>query len=174
MLEILNEVCPLISGLNINKSIKFELDKYSEFLKVAKEAISQIFLLKNQEYDNETENLLKIEEKDSVAEFLLFMNYEKWIHVNIDDNNIVKYDFTQDPSIITIEKPIIYIYPKEKMKLSIKLGKPQNITCSYPKYTDGWNIVAYPDGTVIEEGTNKELYCLYWRTLCFRQNKNKF
>ena len=72
-------------SLDINKPIK--LDKYSEFHKVAKEAISQILLLKNQEYDNEIENLLKIEEKDFLFEFLLFKNYEKWINVNIDDNN---------------------------------------------------------------------------------------
>ena len=32
------------------------------------------------------------------------------------------------------EKPIIYLYPEKEIELSIKLGKPENITCSYPEY----------------------------------------
>ena len=77
-----------MASLEINKPIKFTLEKYSEFHKVAKETISQILLLKIQEYDNEIENLLKIEEKDLVFEFLLFMNYKKWIYINTDDSNM--------------------------------------------------------------------------------------
>jgi len=76
-----------MASLEINQPIKFTLEKYSNFHKVAKETISQILLLKNQEYDNEIENLLKLEEKYLVSEFLLFMNYEKWIYINIDDSN---------------------------------------------------------------------------------------
>ena len=59
-------------------------------------------------------------------------------------------------------KPIIYIYPNEKIDLSIKLGYKENITVSYPKYNDGWNIIANPDGTLIDKNTNRELYSLYW------------
>ena len=59
-------------------------------------------------------------------------------------------------------KPIIYIYPEEE--LNVSLAYPEKISCSYPKYnsTTGWNIIANPDGTLIENGTNKKLYSLYW------------
>ena len=39
-------------------------------------------------------------------------------------------------------KPIIYLYPEEQVEVTVKLGKPENITCSYPKYDDKWTVVA--------------------------------
>ena len=59
-------------------------------------------------------------------------------------------------------KPIIYLYPEQELEISLKLGKPENITCSYPKYNNGWNIIAKPDGTLIDIETNRKLYSLYW------------
>ena len=59
-------------------------------------------------------------------------------------------------------KPIIYLYPKETTELTVKLGKPENITCSYPKYVDGWNVIANIDGSLIDKDTGRELYSLYW------------
>lgn len=59
-------------------------------------------------------------------------------------------------------KPIIYLYPEKEVKLSVRLGKPENITCSYPNYNDKWNITANPDGTLIDNETGRKLYALYW------------
>ena len=59
-------------------------------------------------------------------------------------------------------KPIIYFYPENETELFVKLGKPENITCSYPEYEQGWNIKAYPDGTLIDINTGRKLYSLYW------------
>ena len=63
---------------------------------------------------------------------------------------------------ITIKKPIIYIYPEKDMNVSVKLPLKDNITVSYPKYVDGWNVIAKKDGTLIDLDTNKELYSLYY------------
>ena len=63
---------------------------------------------------------------------------------------------------IAPEKPIIYLYPERITELSIILGKPENITCSYPKYKNGWNVIANPDGTLIDVNTGRKLYSLYW------------
>ena len=60
------------------------------------------------------------------------------------------------------KKPIIYLYPTEKTELTITLGKPDNLTTSYPKYKDRWTVIANPDGTLIDTNTGKELYSLYW------------
>ena len=35
------------------------------------------------------------------------------------------------------DKPIIYIYPQEETEVSVKVGYPENLTCTYPKYEDG-------------------------------------
>ena len=60
-------------------------------------------------------------------------------------------------------KPIIYLYPEETTELSVTLGKPENITCSYPKYDkDGWQVIAEPNGNIIDKQTGKNLYSLYW------------
>lgn len=59
-------------------------------------------------------------------------------------------------------KPIIYLYPEETTELTVNLGKPENIACSYPEYRNGWNIIANTDGTLIDTKTGRKLYSLYW------------
>lgn len=59
-------------------------------------------------------------------------------------------------------KPIIYLYPQEEIQLTVKLGKEENITCSYPEYNNGWNVIAKPDGTLVDTKTGRNLYSLYW------------
>ena len=59
-------------------------------------------------------------------------------------------------------KPIIYLYPKEKMDISVKLGYKEKLFVTYPEYNDGWEVTAYPDGTLVEKNTNRKLYSLFW------------
>ena len=60
-------------------------------------------------------------------------------------------------------KPIIYLYPEEPTELSVSLGKPENVTCSYPKYNnDGWQVIAHPNGNLKDVNTGRNLYALYW------------
>ncbi|MGN1329950.1 MAG: hypothetical protein ACI4VN_01255 [Clostridia bacterium] len=61
-------------------------------------------------------------------------------------------------------KPIIYLYPEEETQVTIKLGKPESLTCTYPKYEEesGWKVTAKPDGTLTYDKTGQELYSLYW------------
>ncbi len=61
-----------------------------------------------------------------------------------------------------LAKPIIYLYPETTIQLSVNLGRPENITCSYPDYKNGWNVIANPDGTLIDTNTGRQLYSLYW------------
>ena len=63
---------------------------------------------------------------------------------------------------ISEAKPIIYFYPEQTTELNVKLGYPENLTCSYPKYENGWNIIANPDGSLIDINTGRNLYSLYW------------
>lgn len=61
-----------------------------------------------------------------------------------------------------VKKPIIYIYPEETMNVKVTLGEPDKITYSYPKYINGWNVIASPNGDLIDISTNNKLYALYW------------
>ena len=61
------------------------------------------------------------------------------------------------------EKPIIYLYPKEDIQISVKLGNEDKITCSYPTYTSGgWNVLAKPTGDLIDLNSGRNLYSLYY------------
>ena len=64
----------------------------------------------------------------------------------------------------SIDKPIIYLYPTKETKLLVKLGYKNSITVSYPKYIDGWNVLAKPNGDLIDLDTNKNLYSLYYES----------
>ena len=69
----------------------------------------------------------------------------------------------QEFNIVNIDKPIIYLYPTEETKVNVKLLREENITCSYPKYnSNGWNVIANPNGDLIDIDTNRKLYSLYW------------
>ena len=61
-------------------------------------------------------------------------------------------------------KPIIYIYPEQETIVNAKLGNPENLTCTYPKYDEdeGWKVKANPNGDLQEIETGRNLYALYW------------
>lgn len=59
-------------------------------------------------------------------------------------------------------KPVIYLYPTEETKVSVKLDYDGELTSTYPSYKDGWNVVAKPDGTLRSLENGREYYCLFW------------
>jgi hypothetical protein len=58
------------------------------------------------------------------------------------------------------DKPVIYLYPTDKMNVSVKLNFKGDLTFTYPTYQNGWNIIAQQDGTITHE--NKTLRYLFW------------
>ncbi len=62
----------------------------------------------------------------------------------------------------TLDKPLIYLYPEQEMEVNVKLGNPENLIHTYPKYESGWNVLAKPNGDLIDLKTRKNLYALYW------------
>ncbi len=61
-------------------------------------------------------------------------------------------------------KPIIYIYPTTTTEVEVKVGNPERLTCTYPKYNEekGWKVIAKPDGELEDKETGRKLYALYW------------
>ena len=58
-------------------------------------------------------------------------------------------------------KPIIYLYNYDTSNVRVELSRPEAITCSYPKYTTGWEV--YADGPKLI-ADDKELYSLYYES----------
>lgn len=86
------------------------------------------------------------------------------VYTNSEYKNIQKYDTPYNPSEITVDKPIIYLYPTENTEVSIKLLKDKNLTCSYPKYKDEWKVLAQSNGILKDLDTNRQLYSLYYES----------
>lgn len=72
--------------------------------------------------------------------------------------------FYYDPKYTSLDKPIIYLYPTEDTKVSVKLMKDDNLTCSYPKYKEEWKVLAQSNGNLIDLDTNRQLYSLYYES----------
>ena len=69
----------------------------------------------------------------------------------------------EDECLTSMHKPIIYIYPQEEINVNVKVGYPEYLTCTYPKYeNEGWNVIAKPNGDLKDVKTGRNLYALYW------------
>lgn len=60
------------------------------------------------------------------------------------------------------KKPVIYLYPTSVQAVNVKLDYKGKVACTYPEYKDGWNVIAKPDGTLINISDNREYSYLFW------------
>jgi prepilin-type N-terminal cleavage/methylation domain-containing protein len=67
----------------------------------------------------------------------------------------------EDFSAFVSGKPVIYLYPTEKTEVAVKVTT-KKITESIPDYNDGWNVTAYPDGTIINSEDGETYPYLFW------------
>lgn len=83
--------------------------------------------------------------------------------LNIEPQHHSVYDVRMMESrgtIITADKPVIYLYPEKKMDVSVELEIPGEPTFFYPAYNDGWKFQASPSGE-LTFGENTYNY-LFW------------
>lgn len=60
------------------------------------------------------------------------------------------------------EKPVIYLYPTEKTDITVHLDYNGELLVTYPSYIEGWNVTAYPDGSIINKTDGQEYSYLFW------------
>ncbi|MDR0812893.1 MAG: hypothetical protein LBO63_02670 [Oscillospiraceae bacterium] len=60
------------------------------------------------------------------------------------------------------EKPVIYLYPTEPTDISVTLTLDGALTATYPAYNGGWNVTAFPNGTLINRADGREYSYLFW------------
>lgn len=63
---------------------------------------------------------------------------------------------------VTAFKPVVYLYPEQKQRVNVQIYYKGNLTVSYPEYHNGWDVVAHPDGKIINLSDNKEYSYLFW------------
>ena len=62
----------------------------------------------------------------------------------------------------SVSKPIIYLYPETVTEVSVQLDFDGNLTTTYPAYNGGWEVTAYPDGTLLNHADGQEYSYLFW------------
>lgn len=66
-----------------------------------------------------------------------------------------------NPFTLKYAKPVIYLYPEMEEMVSVELDYAGKLTCTYPEYNDGWEVLAAPDGTLTDRNGQTYNY-LYW------------
>lgn len=95
----------------------------------------------------------------------IFCTYENYYYdsenhrAECDLVKVEESDWESDPDVCY--KPVIYLYPTEKMDVNVNLTLEGKLTCTYPAYGNGWSVTALPDGTLIDTEGQQYNY-LYW------------
>jgi len=62
----------------------------------------------------------------------------------------------------TTGKPVIYLYPEKDTEVTVTLTYDGLLKYTYPKYNNGWHVLAKKDGTIINYEDNMEYSYLFW------------
>lgn len=76
-----------------------------------------------------------------------------WYHYDEDGNKVVD---------MIAAKPVIYLYPEEETDVQVRLHLNGSLTCTYPDYAEGWNVIAHPDGKIFDKNTKRTYDYLFW------------
>ena len=79
--------------------------------------------------------------------------------VEADMLTVQASDWQPEPNVAY--KPVIYLYPEKETDVSVELTLDGRLTCTYPKYSEGWVVTAAPDGTLTDK-TGQTYNYLYW------------
>lgn len=63
---------------------------------------------------------------------------------------------------IRTAKPVIYLYPTVKQDITVKLHYKGQLLNTYPLYNNGWQVTAYPDGSLINKQDGQPYSYLFW------------
>ena len=89
-----------------------------------------------------------------------FTEYEGvsgWLRVFDDEGN---YNCFWEP---LIEKPVIYLYPEEETDVHVELELTESeLSTTYPRYNNGWDVVASPDGSLLNKADGTHHNYLFW------------
>lgn len=176
----------------LNEVINMDLMNSSKITIVKEDTAQEIEVIDNSEIDEILCNLSGIDFKTGKEETNLESGYilrfysaeEKEIgelvvssksliqyedNFYVDKTGSIAYDYfnsffdeTKSSGDIKMYKPVIYLYPTKEMDIKVDLDYNGQLICTYPAYEEGWNITAFPDGTLINSKDHQEYSYLFW------------
>lgn len=94
------------------------------------------------------------------------------IKIENEENLVVNLKSDQQ---IMLEKPVIYLYPTEKIVIEIKLDLKGKLLTTFPKYDKNWDVIAEPNGQIFDKKTNRYYSSLFWDgTIDFPEEHYKY
>ena len=78
-----------------------------------------------------------------------------------------KCDNSDKPNILfsgmAVDKPVIYLYPEQDTDVHIELElTASELATTYPKYQNGWDVIASPDGSLLNKADGTHHRYLFW------------
>ena len=70
--------------------------------------------------------------------------------------------YYEDTSAAEMGKPVIYLYPERAMEVFVLPEPEYGVTISEPDLGDGWEVVAYPDGSLVNLEDGSRWDYLFW------------
>lgn len=101
--------------------------------------------------------------------WLLILNCGLLIIIQLIFHPVTKTSSSGIP--MKLEKPVIYLYPQSVTNVSVKVDYQPGFLATYPSYNDGWDVIAYPDGKLVNQQDGKEYSYLYWEG---KQNNSSY
>ncbi len=81
-----------------------------------------------------------------------------WIRIYEEDNVTMTVTFSMMGG-----KPVIYLYPEQETDVHVELELTESeLYTTYPKYNGGWDVTAYPDGTLLNKADGSHHRYLFW------------
>ena len=81
-----------------------------------------------------------------------------WLKTVRDDNKTptIRFDMLAD-------KPVIYLYPEQDTDVHVELELTEaELSTTYPRYNNGWDVVASPDGSLLNKADGTHHKYLFW------------
>ena len=78
-----------------------------------------------------------------------------------------QHNFNEDMPTLAVpdvvRKPVLYLYPEQPTRIQVQLQFKGEVVHSYPHYPQqGWQVLAQPDGTLLDEQSGKTYPYLFW------------
>ena len=82
-----------------------------------------------------------------------------WFRVHTKAGDEMNIDFKS----FDVDKPVIYLYPEQETDVHVELElTTSELATTYPKYQDGWDVTAYPDGSLLNKADGTHHRYLFW------------
>ena len=64
---------------------------------------------------------------------------------------------------LIVKKPVIYLYPEKETDVHVEVELTEaDLSTTYPKYNNGWDVVAKPDGSLVNKADGSHHRYLFW------------